>query len=405
MKVDLLGFEYSKAAYFAHPDASFLMASDSLRYISNDIDNELNARYRAFVENSTEAIYSVEFEQSIPLDCTDDEFVDLVYRYGYLDNINDAYARIAGAKNGQEMIGIRMADVMPRAVPENVATIIEVKKCGFKGRNFESEEYYDSGEKRFLSSNVSGEIEEGKLKRVWCIGRDVTEQKYMEKSLRSLAGRLISRQEDELRRLARDLHDNLTQQLAVLAIEAGSLEKHADVTSPVRDKIISLKAQLIHISKEVHDLSRNLHPSIIEDLGLERALESECNNFSSRMAMAVIFKSKAVPASLPNNVALALYRIVQEGLKNAAVHAMAENVYVFLEGLEECIVLMIRDSGVGFNPAVVSQKPGLGLSSIRERTRLIGGKFSIKSKEGKGTSIEVTVPLPKQEQSILGDCR
>jgi signal transduction histidine kinase len=373
------------------------MALESSIPTSNDSVNELDARYRSFVKNSTEAIYSIEFDQPIPIDCSDKEFIDLVYRYGFLDNVNDAYAKIAGVVNGQMMNGIPMSDIMPRSVPENVATILKFKKSDFKGKNLESEETYDSGEKRFLLSNASGEIDDGALKRVWCVSRDVTEQKYLEKSLISLTGRLISSQEEELRRLARELHDNLTQQLAVLAIEAGSLEKHADVTISVREKIYNFKTQLIRVSKEVHDLSRNLHPSIIEDLGLEQALESECNNFSSRMAMPVIFRAKAIPAYLPNKVGLALYRIVQEGLKNAAVHAMAKNVYVFIEGLDDSIVLIIRDAGVGFNSAIVNQKPGLGLSSIRERARLVGGQFSIKSKEGRGTSIEVVIPMPKRK--------
>jgi signal transduction histidine kinase len=238
---------------------------------------------------------------------------------------------------------------------------------------------------------------------VWGTARDITEKKRFESELRQsekdlqrLAGRLIHKQETELRGLARELHDNLTQQLAVLAIEAGSLENLSDVPEPVRDKISSIKDQLIRVSKEVHNLSRGLHPSIIDDLGLERALQSECNNFSSRMALPVIFNAKDVPVPLSADIALALYRIVQEGLNNAAVHAMTKNIYVFIEGLEECITLMIRDTGIGFNPEKVRENPGLGLSSIRERVRLIGGEFTIKSKEGKGTCVEVIVPLAQK---------
>jgi PAS domain S-box-containing protein len=356
------------------------MANQSRKTLRRTEDERL----RSFFENSTEAIYCIRFDRPIPVDSSVAEFIDSAYLYGYLDEVNDAYAKIAGLKSGREMNGIRLATVMPRNVPENVQTIIDFKTNGMRGINLETEEYYDNGEKRHLLNNVSGVIENGHLEQVWCVSQDVTEQKYLEADLMSLAGRLISNQENELRRLARELHDNLSQQLAVLAIEAGSLEDQADLPAAARDKILSIKDHLIDISTDVHRLSRNLHPSILDDLGLVKALQSECENFSSRTGMPVVLNTREEPLVYPKNIALNLYRIVQEGLSNAYRHSCAKNVYVFLEHDQQNVQLSIKDTGVGFNPAEVTNMTGLGLSSIRERVRLINGKYSLTTKTGKG---------------------
>ena len=229
---------------------------------------------------------------------------------------------------------------------------------------------------------------------------DITEHRKTEKELinsqkdlQKLTGRLIMNQEEELRYLARELHDNLTQQLAVMAIDAGNIEQQKDVPESVLQKVSHIKEQLIKTSKEVHNLSRDLHPSILEDLGLERAVRSECNNFSSRMGIAVVFTPKNIPAAISNDIALSIYRIIQEGLANIAKYAQTKNAYVFLEGFDSSIQLSIRDTRVGFDPTEVRHKAALGLGSMRERVRLVNGKFSITSKPGKGTSIEVEIPL------------
>ncbi len=231
---------------------------------------------------------------------------------------------------------------------------------------------------------------------------DITRYKSIEKELlnsrnelQRLAGSLISNQEKVFRHLASELHDDLTQQLAVMAIEAGSIEKQKDLPETVRQKIAAIKDQLIKTSKEVHNLSRNLHPSIIKDLGLERAVRSECSNFSTRMGIAVVFHPSNVPSAIPNNVALSAYRIIQEGLSNIAKHAKSKNAYVFLEGITDNITINISDTGIGFDPLHINGQKTLGLISMRERSRLVNGRISVNSRPGKGTSIEVSIPLKK----------
>jgi PAS domain S-box-containing protein len=230
---------------------------------------------------------------------------------------------------------------------------------------------------------------------------DITMQKQVseellnsQKDLQKLAGRLISKQEKELQGLARELHDDLTQQLAVMAIDTGNIiQQVKDLPPSVLSTISYIKDSLIKVSKDVHRMSRDLHPSILEDLGLLRAVKSECSNFSSRMGIAVMFTPKNMPDTVPNNTALTIYRIIQEGLSNIAKYANTKKAYVFLESNDSSILLTIRDTGTGFNPAKVRHKAALGLGSMRERARLVNGEFSITSRPGKGTSIEVKIPL------------
>lgn len=223
---------------------------------------------------------------------------------------------------------------------------------------------------------------------------EAAERKRTEEALRDLTGRLIGAQEEERRRLARELHDDLTQRLAVVAIEAGKLEQQLQGGSePVLERLRRMKEQMIELSAVVHGISRQLHPSILDDLGLVNAIEAECMNFSQREGIQVKFTSKNVPATLPRDLALCLYRIAQESLRNIAKHAKTDKAVVTLAGTDGGILLSVRDYGMGFDPARVRENGGLGLISMAERVRLIQGDLSVESRPGQGTRIEVRVPL------------
>ncbi len=212
--------------------------------------------------------------------------------------------------------------------------------------------------------------------------------------LRALTGRLIYTQEEELRRLSRDLHDNLTQRLAALAIDAGMLEKTLKPRQPQDSQaLLDLKTGLIEVSDEVHSLSRQLHSSILDDLGLIQAVQSECDVFSKRTGIAVSFEPGNLSTSIPDDIALCLYRVLQEGLQNVSKHSGANQARVVLQGSTEGIHLSIQDSGIGFVLKQVAGKGTIGLSSMRERLRLVSGTVSIITEPGKGTEIRVFVPF------------
>jgi signal transduction histidine kinase len=211
--------------------------------------------------------------------------------------------------------------------------------------------------------------------------------------LRLLAGRLLRAQEDERRRIAREMHDDWTQRLAVLAIDAAKLEAQLDPSSNARCRLQEMRGALVSLSEDVHALSRQLHPSILDDLGLVDALRSECDGVARRERVAVAYRSEEVPTSLPKDVALCVYRVAQEALRNVVKHAGTAEARVSLVRSGRELILNVQDRGVGFDAAAVRSREGLGLSSMGERVRLVRGELSIDSDPGQGTTVTVRVPV------------
>jgi PAS domain S-box-containing protein len=303
-------------------------------------------------------------------------------------------------------------DYMKSICPEDREMVCqEVEQAIQGGRPFDKEYRIlrPDGNIRWIASR--GKLQpgnSGKPSRLMGTSIDVTERKLAELNLRGnekllrqnetdlrrLAETLLSSQEKERARISRELHDDFTQRLAVLSIETGKLEgQFQDVSEPVRQKLADLKSQLIALSRDIHDLSRQLHPSILDDLGLVRALESECAVVSKREGVEVLFSPGQVPEDYDKEISLALYRIVQESLTNIAKYACADQVSVSLQGVAGEILLSIQDNGVGFDPGEVRGKHGLGFMSMRERMRLIGGEVLINSQPGMGTLITAKAPF------------
>jgi signal transduction histidine kinase len=214
-----------------------------------------------------------------------------------------------------------------------------------------------------------------------------------QESLRQLAAKLLNAQEDERRRIAREMHDDWSQRLAILGIETGKLKKHLGASDAGLPLLRAVQEQLVSLSDDVHALSRQLHPSIIDDLGLVEALRSECASFSRRTEIAVNYFSEKASSHPPPDVALCIYRVVQESLRNIAKHAAAREAWVTLATAGSELRLQIRDQGVGFDLEAPRSQSGLGLYSMEERVRLIQGRLSIESVLGRGTTVEVRVPL------------
>jgi PAS domain S-box-containing protein len=223
---------------------------------------------------------------------------------------------------------------------------------------------------------------------------DITERKQAEAEVRDLSGRLIRAHEEERARLARELHDDVTQRLARLAIDAGRVEGGANGISPT-ETVRSIRDGLVRLSEDVHILSYRLHPAVLEDLGLAEALKAECERFSRREAVPASVTLRELPPAVPRETALCLFRVTQEALRNAALHARARTVKVLLRALEGGLELAVRDDGAGFVPSLQREHPSLGLASMRERVRLLEGELDIDSAPGQGTTILVWVPLKR----------
>ena len=209
-----------------------------------------------------------------------------------------------------------------------------------------------------------------------------------------LAGRLLTVQETERRRLARELHDDLSQRLAAMAIETGFVERDLlSVPQAAVARIREIGRGLVDLSGSVHDISRRLHPSILEDLGLPDAIRSQCDGLARCEPIEVQFESRDCPPRIPLSTSLCLYRVTQESLRNIVKHARATRVSISLTANKDTVHLLIEDYGRGFDPAQVPDEIGLGLISMRERARLIQGEIIVKSQPGQGTTIEIKAPL------------
>jgi signal transduction histidine kinase len=210
-----------------------------------------------------------------------------------------------------------------------------------------------------------------------------------------LAQRLINAQEAECARVARELHDNIGQSMAVFAMELEATRRVLTDLSRANDaRFAHLSARVKTLSQEVANLSHRLHASELELLGFEAAVRRQCRDFSEKYPVQVHCECTGIPVSVSSDISLCLFRVMQEGLHNVAKHSHATRINVDLCGTPKFLRLVISDDGVGFATSSRKATPGLGLISMRERLYLVGGKFVIVSKPGSGTRVEATVPIP-----------
>ncbi|HEX9110804.1 MAG TPA: PAS domain S-box protein [Terriglobales bacterium] len=209
--------------------------------------------------------------------------------------------------------------------------------------------------------------------------------------LRALAARMMTAQDDERRRIARDLHDDLSQSLAFLAMDLGKLATKPGMQDLVAD-IRPLQLRAAEAAESVRRVSHQLHPSILDDIGLEAALEQYCEEFERRSGIATKFTSHNVPEPLQREVASSIYHIAQECLRNVSKHAHTKTVSVTIEFVDQVLRLIIKDQGVGWTTEQ-PEPSGIGIVAMRERAHLVNGKLSIHSKTGAGTEVSVDVPV------------
>jgi len=220
------------------------------------------------------------------------------------------------------------------------------------------------------------------------------ELKESQEELRALGAQLISAQEDERRRLSRELHDDMNQRLAVVALQIQSIQSTLPESDPMKETLQHLNEEVSSLSDSVRHLAYQLHPSILDDLGLVVALQSSIKDFSQWENIPVTFQPRDVPHTLPQDIASCVYRVTQECLRNVAKHAEASHVSVEVTGLESGLQLVITDNGKGFTTEAVRRgKHGLGLIGMKERIRVVQGTFDVKASMGKGTTITAWIPL------------
>jgi signal transduction histidine kinase len=223
----------------------------------------------------------------------------------------------------------------------------------------------------------------------------MAEARRTQESLRMMSGTLLKAQEEERRRIGRELHDDINQRLAMVAIE---LEQVQDDHPEVRSRLQEIRQQTSEISNDVQALSHDLHSSKLEYLGVVRGIKSWCEDFAERQRMEFDFNSD-VSSVLPLELGMCLFRVLQEAVHNAVKHSGVKRIEVQLTEQSGEVHLIVRDSGTGFDVEAAMQRKGLGLTSMRERVRLVNGTIAIDSKPMSGTRIHVRVPLESEHDN------
>jgi two-component system CheB/CheR fusion protein len=334
---------------------------------------------------------------------------------GHIARFNLACRRLS-EYSFEEVEGKPFWDVL--VPPEEIAAVKQVYKelAGSRAARENENHWVDRSGQRHLiswSSTLVTEAQDATRHLVW-VGVDVTEARLAEKALqqteilrhsqeqlRTLTAGLVEAQEEERRRVSQELHDDISQRLAALAVQLEVLHQaHGISPEELHGKMGELQKQMEVLSEDLRRTARNLHPFMLTHLGLEPALRAYCEEFSKLRKIKVRLVARALPGAIASGVALCVYRVVQEALGNVAKHAEAKRAVISISGSDDILQVAIKDDGHGFDPDHAKGK-GLGLISMEERVRHLGGTFSISLKPGDGTRIEIRIPLETEPAALV----
>lgn len=335
---------------------------------------------------------------------------------GALIVILDPAGRIIAFNHAcQEMSGYSFREVKgrtlwdfllpPEEVDEAKAAFAGILEGAEPARTYERTWIGKDGSRRVIaSSSIARRGADDAVRQIVSTGIDITQRKLAEDALRRsedqlrrLMANLFTAQEEERKRVARELHDDVNQRMAMLANEVATLEQTPPGSARlIRKQLRSLRERVDQLSDDLRRTAHHLHPSALDHFGLVAALESHCSDFLKLHPIQLKLAHRSVPESIPFEVSLCLYRVTQECLNNIAKHSGAREVTVAIRGDKDGILLSVIDNGTGFDPSLVADQSGLGIVGIRERVRLVDGTVSINSQPGHGTQIDVRVPLTKR---------
>lgn len=332
--------------------------------------------YRTLFDQAHDAIFIFEPESEIVL------------------NVNQRACEIYGFSK-DELIGMSIEKISPNIQRGKR----HIKKTLESGRyyQFETVQCRKDGTEMHLEINASAVEYEGQ-RVILSINRDVTDRKRAEEERNQLMHRLITAQEDERRSISRELHDQMGQYLAALMMGLKSLQKAAQLPSPVQARLIKLQELTAQFSQDARHFALQLRPTVLDDLGLYAALTNYIEEWSKRNEIKVDLHSNGLTnRRLPAQIETTLYRLIQEALNNVLKHARAQRVSVIVEYRIDRVLVVLEDDGEGFDVAAALNAPasvrGLGLTSMRERVELVGGRLEIESAPGGGTTIVARIPI------------
>jgi PAS domain S-box-containing protein len=339
-------------------------------------------RYRTLIETARDIIYTLSPE-------------------GNIKSLNPVFETLTGWPRS-EWIG---KPIHPLIHPEDLPTALEIHRRVMNG---ETPHVYEI---RIGSPSTGYHVQEittvpeyhnGRIIGAFAIARDITERKLVQEQLKVLTKRVIQAQEEERRKLARELHDDLCQWLSGMKLSIGMLEDSLAENKPIANKLRKIKQQINNRIIEVRRMATTLRPSALDDFGMCVALERLCENYEKMHEIRVSFaKNDTRHDHYPSEIEIAIYRIAQEALSNIMKHANTQSAAVTFTETDHTVVLEIEDNGVGIdekkNKVRKSDNTGLGLISMKERANLLGGTMTINSSPGKGTKLRVEIPFTSEK--------
>ena len=342
--------------------------------------HESENKLRLILDSTAEAIYGVDLD-------------------GKCTFCNTACLRTLGYERSDELLGGNMHHLAHQTGGDE--TIFPSEGCGICRAAHTGEAVHVDNEVLWRANGTSFPVE------YWCYPQfrgeemvgvvvaflDITPRKLAEAALAGVSRKLLDAQEQERGRIARELHDDIGQRLALLAVELDQLHEDLSDSPEVHSRMDELHKQASEIATDIQTLSHDLHSAKLEDLGPIGAMRSLCQELGEQTKVKIEFKTQDLPNPLPPDTSLCLFRVLQEALRNAIKHSEAQHVEVELWRTPDEIHLAVSDRGVGFDSKAARASRGLGLVSMEERLKLLNGSISIESQPNRGTTIHARLPL------------
>ncbi|HXD15886.1 MAG TPA: MASE1 domain-containing protein [Vicinamibacterales bacterium] len=345
---------------------------------------ESRLRLAAIVESSNDAILSTDMGRTIL-------------------SWNAAAERIFGF-TAAEVVGRPVTMLIPDVLQDEAKNLFDRLKAGERVDHFETIRLAKSGKQVPVSLKISPVADaDGRLVGSASICRDISEQKRIKEALSNVNRKLIEAQEQERSRIARELHDDVAQRLALLAFDVEELVAHTTTAPPLHDKSVALRDRVSELATDVQALSHELHSPKLQLLGITSAIRDFSEEAARHQNAMVDFDAHDVPEHVPPDISLCLFRVVQEGVHNAVKHSGVRHVQVRLWGTAGQLHLVVSDHGAGFDVERATAGQGIGLVSMAERIKLVDGELAIESQPGRGTTIRARVRLAGEAERARSD--
>jgi len=348
---------------------------------------ESEDKLRLLLDSTAEAIYGIDLEHR----CT---------------FCNPACVRALGYKQVDEVLSKKMHDLIHHSRADG--TLFPVEECRIhsvirtgEGVHAEDEVLWRANGTSFPAEYWSYPQRRGHdVVGAVVAFIDITERKLAEVALANVSRRLIEAQEQERTRIGRELHDDIVQRLALLAVELQQLHDNSLILPKVRSRMGELQKQTSEIATDIQSLSHELHSAKLQYLGITGAVRGFCREFGEQQKVEIDFRTHDLPSRLSPDISLCFFRVLQEALHNSAKHSGVRHFEVRLWGTSDEIHLTVMDSGAGFDREAAKKSQGLGLISMEERLKLVKGTLSIESQPKSGTTIHARVPLVSGSDSM-----